>query len=178
MRALSFSLATVFLLSVPVFAQSDVIESAISAGPTSITDHATIMTWDMQTVREGTNGWTCLPDRPDTPDGVDPWCVDQTWRTWLHAFMQGEAPNVEGLGFAYMLAGDAPVSNTDPTATAPTPDNDWVEGLGAHLMMVVPPALLEGISSDPHNGGPWVMWPDTPYAHLMVPIDAFGGMGH
>jgi hypothetical protein len=22
------------------------------------------------------------------------------------------------------------------------------------------------------NGGPWVMWPGTPYAHLMIPIDS------
>ncbi len=25
-------------------------------------------------------------------------------------------------------------------------------------------------STDPHNGGPYVMWKGTPYAHLMVPI--------
>jgi hypothetical protein len=30
-------------------------------------------------------------------------------------------------------------------------------------------SMLEGVSTDPKNGGPWVMWRDTPYAHLMIP---------
>jgi len=36
--------------------------------------------------------------------------------------------------------------------------------------VLVPDAsMLDRISSDPDNGGPWVMWRDTPYAHLMIP---------
>ena len=31
------------------------------------------------------------------------------------------------------------------------------------------PAGLEGISTDPHNGGPYVMWKGTDYAHIMIP---------
>jgi len=30
--------------------------------------------------------------------------------------------------------------------------------------------MLEGISTDPHNGGPFVMWKGTPYAHVMIPV--------
>jgi len=37
-----------------------------------------------------------------------------------------------------MLAGDTPVSNADPFATGFTNDADWVTGLGAHLMILVP----------------------------------------
>ncbi len=74
-----------------------------------------------------------------------------------------------------MLMGDSPVSNTDPAATSKTTDADWVVELRAHLMMLIPDRqALEGISTDPYNGGPWIMWPDTPYAHLMIPIDSFG----
>jgi hypothetical protein len=29
---------------------------------------------------------------------------------------------------------------------------------------------LHGISTDPRNGGPYVMYPGTPYAHIMTPI--------
>jgi hypothetical protein len=44
---------------------------------------------------------------------------------------------------------------------------------GAHLMIVLPdPKMLEGISDDPHNGGPYVMWKGTPYAHIMIPVAA------
>jgi hypothetical protein len=28
---------------------------------------------------------------------------------------------------------------------------------------------LEALPTDPHNGGPWVMWKGTKYAHIMVP---------
>ena len=52
-----------------------IIRSAVSAGPASVTDEAAVSDWDMNEIRAGTNGWTCLPDRPDT-DGNDPWCVN------------------------------------------------------------------------------------------------------
>ena len=32
-------------------------------------------------------------------------------------------------------------------------------------------AMLEGVTDDPHAGGPYVMWGDTPYAHIMVPLE-------
>jgi hypothetical protein len=38
-------------------------------------------------------------------------------------------------------------------------------------MIAVPRAMLEGITDDPHGGGPYVMWKDTPYAHIMVPLE-------
>jgi hypothetical protein len=41
-------------------------------------------------------------------------------------------------------------------------------------MVIVPDLeMLEGVSTDPYNGGPWIMWPGTPYAHLMIPIESF-----
>lgn len=73
-----------------------------------------------------------------------------------------------------MLRGDTPVSNTDPYATRKTNDADWVSGLGAHLMILVPDRdSFSSLPTDPHNGGPWIMWPDTPYAHIMIPIDSY-----
>jgi hypothetical protein len=29
------------------------------------------------------------------------------------------------------------------------------------------------LPTDSKNGGPWVMWAGTPYAHLMIPIDSY-----
>ncbi len=114
-----------------------------------------------------------LPDRSDTL-GNDPWCVDETWLGFIKALFSGREPDYTTLGTAYMLMGDTPVSNTDPAATEKTNDADWVEGLGAHLMMLVPDKnALRNISTDPYNGGVWVMWPDTPYAHVMIPIASF-----
>ena len=70
-----------------------------------------------------------------------------------------------------MLQGDALVSNSDPTAKDPKNGDVWVQE-GPHLMIVVPKAMLKGMSDDPFNGGPYVMWKDTPYAHIMVPVRA------
>jgi hypothetical protein len=30
--------------------------------------------------------------------------------------------------------------------------------------------MLEGIPTDPLSGGPYVMWPGTPFEHVMIPI--------
>ena len=152
-----------------------VIESAMSAAPASISAAATIIDWDFKVIREGSNSWTCLPDRPNT-EGNDPWCVTDAWVNFLNAYVNNENPSYTEIGFAYMLQGDTPVSNTDPRATEPTSPDDWVTDLGAHLMILNPDrSLLKNISTDHLNGGPWVMWPDTPYAHIMVPLENRGG---
>ena len=73
-----------------------------------------------------------------------------------------------------MLAGEGTalgVSNSDPYATEPAKSDDWVKE-GPHLMIVVPDrGMLEGMSTDP-NDPVYVMWKDTPYAHIMVKIAA------
>ena len=161
----------------PEFASPELeaqIESAMSAAPTSISANAAIVDWGMNELRAGTNEWTCLPDRPDTP-GNDPWCITEAWMNFLHAYVNQTEPTYSKIGIAYMLQGDTPVSNSDPYATEPTGEEDWVTDLGPHLMMLVPdPALLESISTDHLNGGPWIMWPDTPYAHIMIPLESRG----
>jgi hypothetical protein len=170
-RTLAAAVAALFLLTSTAMGQ-DAIESAMSAGPSSISADATIMDWEMNVLREGTNEWTCLPDRPDT-EGADPWCITGPWLNFLDAYVNQTEPSYDEMGIAYMLAGDSPVSNSDPYATGPTGPEDWVTDLGAHLMLIVPDkSLLEGMTTDHLNGGPWVMWANTPYAHIMIPIDA------
>jgi hypothetical protein len=154
--------------------QEDPISSAMSAAPASISGEARVLDWSMNELRAGTNQWTCLPDRPDTP-GNDPWCVTEAWLNFLSAYVNHEEPSYTEIGFAYMLQGDTPVSNSDPYATEPTGPEDWVTNLGPHLMILFPDkTLLENISTDHLNGGPWVMWPETPYAHVMIPLESRG----
>ena len=149
------------------------IDSATSAGPDSLSTDAAVMDWDGTVLREGTNGWTCLPDRPDN-GGTDPFCVDEAWMNLIDAMINGTEPSYENIGIAYMLMGDAPVSNVSPGQSKEEAGDQWVEGLGAHLMLLVPdPALYDTVSTDPNNGGPWVMWPETPFAHIMVPIESY-----
>lgn len=152
------------------------IGNAESAAPPEIAAGAAIMDWPEEEgaatreLRPGTNGFTCFPDNPDT-DGNDPMCLDDPWMRWAEAYMQGGEPDVDRVGISYMLAGDGGVSNIDPYDYAgPTPDNEWVRS-GPHIMVLMPDvAALEGVPTDPGEGGPFLMWRDTPYAHIMVPI--------
>ena len=156
--------------------KSQKIANAMTAAPMSISGKATVLDWPADEnsqptmLRPGTNGWTCLPDMPDTK-GNDPMCMDEPWMKWVEAYMAKRTPNVGHVGIGYMLAtGGAWGSNTDPYATKETPDNHWAHH-NPHMMIVVPDVKsLDGMSTDPNNGGPYVMYAGTPYAHIMAPV--------
>jgi hypothetical protein len=39
------------------------------------------------------------------------------------------------------------------------------------MMVLLPdPTQLEALSTNPNNGGAYVMWKGTPYAHIMMPV--------
>ena len=102
-------------------------------------------------------------------------CLDRQWQNWLQAFTNKTTPRITGAGVAYMLRGDKGASNTDPFATGPTATNQWIVS-PAHIMVLFEDATtLDAFPTDPMNGGPWVMWKGTPYAHLMVPVSETKG---
>jgi hypothetical protein len=150
------------------------IASAMAAAPEAVSSKATILQaqadGSMKTLREGSNGWTCMPDNPATP-GSDPMCGDANAMRWANAWKSKQTPPAETPGFMYMLAGGTDASNTDPYAQAPSEGNNWIE-TGPHVMVVGSEAILRGYPSGPKpdTSAPYVMWPGTPYAHLMIPI--------
>lgn len=147
---------------------AEIIRVATSAAPADISAAATIghpaADGTMRVVRAGTNDWVCMAE----PEVM---CLDKVWQAWANAWMSKRQPPLANvIGFAYMLQGDKGVSNIDPYATAETPDNAWVVS-PAHIMVLTPEARkLDALPTDPFNGGPWVMWKGTPYAHIMVPM--------
>ncbi len=155
---------------------ASLIKSAMSAAPKSVAEKATIiaMTADMKmrTLRQGSNGWTCMPDNPETP-GPDPMCADENAMAFIGAWVGHTAPPANKIGFMYMLAGGTDASNTDPYAAGPTANNHWVK-TGPHVMVVGAPvaAMMAGYpkSPDPDTTEPYVMWAGTPYEHLMLPV--------
>ncbi len=160
---------TAIFASTPADAQNKAaaISNAMKAAPASIAEKASVADWEGNTLREGTNGWVCFPDPPNTRNA--PMCFDEPWMSWVDSWQNKKPVTITRAGIAYMLAGDAGASNVDPYAVAATADNDWVVS-GPHLMLIVPnAAALDGISTDPDDGGPWVMWKGTPYAHIMIP---------
>jgi hypothetical protein len=145
------------------------ITRAESAAPADISGDATIMDTDGTILREGSNGWTCLPGVSLMPGDTHPMCNDAIWMRFMAAAAAGEPFSTDRIGYSYMLMGDAYVNNDDPAATDPNDGGVWVEE-GAHLMLLMPREMLEGFNRDPYAGGPYVMWGDTPLAHVMVPL--------
>lgn len=145
------------------------IRNALSAAPASVAEHATVADFDGTVLRAGTSDWVCMPDMPDVPND-SPMCLDANWRELIDAVQNQRAPTYSGMAISYMLQGDMPVSNTDPYAQGATAENQWIQEGEPHIMVAVSDlTMLEGLSTDPDNGGPFVMWKGTPYAHIMIP---------
>lgn len=151
------------------------IKSAMQAAPKKVSAGATIVAMEadgkMRTLREGKNGFTCMPDNPATP-GPDPMCMDKAAMEWAMAWIGHTTPASGKVGFMYMLAGGTDASNTDPYATKPGADKHWVK-TGPHVMIVGAEASFYDLypkSADPDTAVPYIMWPGTPYQHLMVPV--------
>lgn len=146
------------------------IAQARSAAPPAISGKATIQEADGTVLVEGSNGWTCLPDT--MPGDNAPVCNDDVWMKLMAAAFSQSDFQTDRIGVSYMLMGEpegAGVSNSNPYHPDPTHAEDYVN-TGPHLMIVVPKEMLKGIPTDPTQGGPFVMWAGTPYAHIMVPV--------
>jgi hypothetical protein len=78
-------------------------------------------------------------------------CLDSEFANWGAAWSAHKPPKVTRVGIGYVLRGDVGVGNTDPFATSPTPDNQWVKS-GPHVMVVVPNvAQLADSPTDPKD---------------------------
>jgi hypothetical protein len=151
---------------------ADKIARAITAAPSDVTDNATIMDVDGTILLEGSNDWVCLPGIGLIPGDLHPMCNDAVWMKWMSAVSSGTEFSTDVVGVSYMLAGDAMVNNDNPMATDPNDGGVWVQE-GAHIMMLFPNMeMVSNMPRDPFAGGPYVMWGDTPLAHVMMPIDA------
>lgn len=167
----------VALLCVPLAAaaqdtamsDSDYTAKVAAAAPPAVVKGATIVQMQkdgtMRTLQTGSNGFTCM-----LADPYDAMCLDANALLWAQALMKHAVPP-DGIGFVYMLAGDNGASNTDPYAKTGTSDNHWVK-TGPHVMIVGSAAKSLGYptTADPDPTNPYVMWPDTPYAHVMIPV--------
>ena len=159
----------------PTPTDEELIASAMKAAPKKVAENATIVApvdkGAMRTLRKGTNGFTCMPDNPETP-GPDPMCWDKNAGDWIDAYLNHKAPPAGKVGLMYMLAGGTDASNTDPYAPKPTTANHWIK-TGPHVMIVGADASFYDTypkSADPDTKSPYVMWAGTPYQHLMAPV--------
>jgi hypothetical protein len=144
------------------------IAKALTAAPPGVAKAAGVARIDksgnVRTLRESKNGFTCLIMLNDIM------CADANSMAFFDATMKKQTPP-DKLGLTYMLRGDQGASNTDPTATGKTADNHWVV-TGPHIMIVGAAVKDLGLpdSADADPTKPYLMWPNTPYAHAMIPV--------
>jgi len=156
-----------------------------TAAPSYIAKDATVLNEKMEMLREGTNGWTCLPVNPrgmsDPENGwkdaheAMPLCGDAEVFKWISAYLSDEVPDMDYDGYAWMLHGDMGEDNSTPKIMSKddAKEGHWIES-GPHLMrMPKDPSSLDGMTTDFNSGAPYVMFSGTPYAHVMYPIQDY-----
>jgi hypothetical protein len=147
--------------------ESAYIAKVKTAAPELIVSKASIIMMREGKPRElqaGSNGFTCLIG----PDGT-PLCADQNGMEWVTSIGASTDPP-DKIGFIYMLAGDTGTTNHHPHQRDTR--LHWVQ-TGPHVMIVGPrvremvgyPRTLDVADASQ----PYVMFPGTPYEHLMLP---------
>ncbi len=143
----------------------------VSSASLAYAQHATVDDQELMTKLRQAAPAHVLEQATVMNTGGAPMCADKAAMEWVEAW-QSKGPAPQRLGFIYMLSGDNGASNTDPYATKETPDNNWIK-TGSHVMIVGAEAksMMQGYprdaKADPNK--PYVMWPGTPYEHLMLP---------
>lgn len=163
------------------------VTSAVLAAPASLREGAEVRGWTsddrLVTLRPGTNGLICLADRPGDErfaaacyhEGLEPFM--ERGRELSRAGVQGTARNearwaeiragtlpMPIAGMVYNLG--LPTEDFDPALTDPA------TGRRLHAMyMAGATPQSTGLPAAPGDG-PWLMFPGTPSAHVMISLPA------
>jgi hypothetical protein len=144
------------------------IARAMSAGPVNVAKAARIIDTDAQgkmvVLREGNNGFTCMPGNPKVV-GEPPMCVDAASLQWFaDAKSHKPKPTNTVPGITYMLAGASQRSDSDPNDTTSMPID-----VGPHWMIMWPfDPKTTGLPTTHKPTGAYIMWAGSPYAHVHV----------
>jgi hypothetical protein len=144
------------------------IERAMSSGPLRIARSAKIIDKDAHghtvVLREGTNGFTCMPGNPKIV-GDPPMCADEPSMQWGADFAAHKSqPTNVVPGITYMLAGATQRSDSNPyDQTSPGIT------VGPHWMIMWPfDAKATGLPTTHRDTGAYIMWSGSPYAHVHI----------
>jgi hypothetical protein len=144
------------------------ITRAMSAGPANVANGARIVDTDAQgqmvVLREGNNGFTCMPGNPRVV-ADPPMCVDAPALRWYtDAKAHKPKPTNTVPGITYMLAGATQRSDSDPNDTTSMP----IE-IGPHWMIMWPfDPKTTGLPTTHKPTGAYIMWAGSPYAHVHI----------
>ncbi len=140
----------------PVKSDPEKIASAMRAGPKFVTQNATVLDWpsspggEFRGLRAGTNGWTCLPGRPEAAHD-EPGCFDQVFLQFIKDSTAGRSPNVQSVGISYMYGGFWVPNKSHAVGS----DNEF--HVGPHIMIIgLDQKIMQTLNHDGSNGEPYV----------------------
>ena len=162
------------------------ITAALLAAPKELRQDATVLGYvsrgKLVELRKGTGPMICLASNPEETQfhvacyhrSLEPFMArgralrasgvtgDRVDSVRFAEARSGKLAMPSSAAMLYSLTG--PAGSFDPaTGTAPT---------AKPLFVVYIPnatAASTGLSAEPVEGGPWIMWPGTPKAHIMLP---------
>lgn len=180
----------------PPVADDRLADQAVLALPEALRDGAEVRkrTPDgLVTIRKGGGAMICLTDDPGDDrfhvacyhESLEPFMamgrelaarglegMERQEARW-EAVEEGEVPMPDDAAMVYNLA------LPDADATSVDPDTVEVEEASRLQALYMPYATAEstGLPSEPSAGGPWLMFPGRPSAHVMISIPPEGGGG-
>jgi hypothetical protein len=152
-------------------ADQEFIQDAEAAAPQRIASAAAVARLEpggkVVPVKQGSNGFTCTI----MPDGSDaPYCGDKEGFAWMVAAMsrQPKPPNTSP-GIGYMAKGGLHYETSKGEIVMEHSAGTKEVKEPPHWMLLWPlDPVSTGIPTRPNAGGSYIMFPGTPYAHLMV----------
>lgn len=154
----------------------EIVRTARSAAPPHISRDATILAptpeGKLRTVQEGTGQFTCIADLSGQ-EAPDPVCADKSGIAWFTSMLNDDPrPANTEPGIAYMgLGGWHWEKDGQIVMDQATPGARRVKE-PPHWMILWPVDAREAALPDrPTRFGAFVMFPDTPYSHLMINQD-------
>ena len=173
------------------------IALALSAAPTEVSAHATVLAWnghDFEVARDGSNGVTCYVGR-SWPESIEPHCFDEEGsKTILPIHLRQielqhegrtaeeiDAEIAEGLRSGRFRLPARPVMSYMMSSEQQliSDDGDPVGAWQPHLMIYCP-YLTEaglGLGAAPSTEAAVVVDPGTPLSNIMILVRSFAGTG-
>lgn len=156
---------------VKAMAEKDQTALALSAAPARVSKEAGVMIYGadgkLTEVRKSMNGFVCIPTVMNLPD-PDPMCLDAASYQWMTDIMNNAPkPSNTVPGIAYMARGGSHFEKGGKVVMAG--EGAKVVKEPPHWMVMWPfdPAASQ-LPTVPNSSGVYIMFQDSPYAHLMI----------
>ena len=156
---------------VKAMSEKDQTALALSAAPAHIAKDAGVMVYGtdgkLTEVKKSSNGFTCIPTVMNLPV-PDPMCMDPASHQWMNDIMSGAPkPTNTVPGVAYMARGGSHYEKDGKVVMGA--EGAKVVKEPPHWMIFWPfdPAASK-LPKAPNPSGVYIMFEDTPYAHLMI----------